>query len=293
MECTVLFSAPSGSAGCSVGVTEELLGGKRCLCLRFFDAAGESVLMQSSRRLNLADSYLVLPYHRGMLACLSALPNRVLQRPGFTVAVVGLGSGALATALDEELPAAAVIHAIELDPGVVYLAGEFFGFAPSQRVKVATAEGLQWLRRHRGTYDVICIDVDASEGSQLAAPAAAFCTEEALAVLRAACKPAGGLCIVNALAHPDSSAAAAAEALSELKQSCAAQFDAAAEAMFSTSDGDIGNHLLLLECGITVRRPLRSAALMAAMRGLLEHRPDVQTLLSVTLVSFAHSQSAG
>jgi hypothetical protein len=276
-----------------MGVTEELVGGERCLCLRFFSAAGESVLMQSSRRLNLADSYLVLPYHRGMLACLSALPNRVLQRPDLTVAVVGLGGGALVAALDDELPAAAVIHAIELDPGVVYLAGKFFGFAPSLRVKVATAEGLQWLRRHTGTYDVIYIDVDASEGSQLAAPAAEICTKEALAVLRAACKPIGGLCIVNALAHPHSSAAAAAEALSELKQRCAAQFDAAAEAVFSTTDGDISNHLLLLECGITVRRPLRSAALMTAIRGLLGHRPDGQTLLSVTLESFAHSQSAG
>jgi hypothetical protein len=292
MECTVLFSAPS-SAGCSLGVTEELVNGERCVCLRFFNAAGESVLMQSSRKLNLADSYLVLPYHRSMMACLGTVPNRVLQRSDLTVAVVGLGSGALVTALDEELPAAAVIHAIELDPGVVYLAGKFFGFAPSQRVKVATAEGLHWLRRHTGTYDIIYIDVDASEGSQLAAPAAEFCTKEALAVLRAACKPTGGLCVVNALAHPDSSAAAAAEALAELKQRCAAQFDAAAEAVFSTTDGDISNHLLLLECGTAARRPLRSAALMTAMRGLLGHRPDVQTLLSVTLNSFARPQCAG
>jgi spermidine synthase len=292
-ECAVLFTAPSRSSGSSLGVTEELISGERCLCLRFFNSAGESVLMQSCRRLDHADSFLVLPYHRGMLACLGAVSRLVLQQQDFTVAVLGLGGGALVTALDQELPAAAVVHAIELDPGVVYLAGKFFGFVPSQRVKVATAEGLQWLRRHAGAYDVIFVDIDAAEGSQLAAPAAEFCSDEALAVQRAACKPAGGLCIVNVLADPDSSAAAAAEALEELKQRCAAQFDTAAEAVFSTTTGDFGNRLLLLECGTTVRRPLRSAALMTAMRGSFGHRQDIQTLLSMTLESFTHAQCAG
>jgi spermidine synthase len=76
------------------------------------------------------------------------------------VLMVGLGGGTLVSALAKILPTAN-IDVVELDPAVVRVAREYFGFRPSARVHVITEDGRVYVKRAiaRGTkYDVVILD---------------------------------------------------------------------------------------------------------------------------------------
>ncbi len=97
---------------------------------------------------------MVFIYARMMMTSLllNPEPERIL--------VLGLGGGTLPLALDEMLPEAR-IDVVEIDPAVVRVAREFFGFAPSSRVGVFAQDGRVFVKRaaRRGeTYDLIMLD---------------------------------------------------------------------------------------------------------------------------------------
>jgi spermidine synthase len=76
------------------------------------------------------------------------------------VLMVGLGGGTLVSTLAKILPTAN-IDVVELDPAVVRVAREYFGFRPSARVHVITEDGRVFVKRAiaRGAkYDVVILD---------------------------------------------------------------------------------------------------------------------------------------
>ena len=102
---------------------------------------------------------MVFAYTRMMMASLLLNPNpeRIL--------VLGLGGGTLPLALDEMLPNVR-IDTVEIDPAVVRVAREYFGFAPSERVQVFAQDGRVFVKRalQQGErYDLIMLDAFTGE----------------------------------------------------------------------------------------------------------------------------------
>lgn len=121
------------------------------LCMQFSvrqDQRNQSCLNQRAPR------EMVFLYARMMMASLLLEPDprRIL--------VLGLGGGTLPMALDSVLPEA-TIDVVEIDPAVVRVAREFFGFAPSGRVTVHAQDGRVFVKRavhQQDRYDLIMLD---------------------------------------------------------------------------------------------------------------------------------------
>lgn len=95
---------------------------------------------------------LELPYTRVMLAGLATLPDtgRVL--------FVGLGGGALPTWTRGALPAAHV-DVVEINPVVVEVAGDWFGFRPDSLLAVHLADGRAFMEAAPGNaWDLVVLD---------------------------------------------------------------------------------------------------------------------------------------
>ncbi len=121
------------------------------ICLQFSirtDQRNQSCMDQ--RRPN----EMVFSYTRMMMTglLLRPSPERILM--------IGLGGGTLPTALAELYPDTE-IDVVEIDPAVVRVAGEFFGYVPSANTTVFTQDGRVFIKRAalRGdTYDLIMLD---------------------------------------------------------------------------------------------------------------------------------------
>lgn len=128
--------------------------------------------------------YLGLPYARAALAglALSEEPGRIL--------VVGLGGGTLPMFLHKYYPEAA-IDAVDIDPDVVRVAKDFFGFREDPHMKAHVSDGRRFLEDTRQPYDVIFLDAFDAR-----AVPAHMTTQEFLRAVRRAVKP-GGVVIGN------------------------------------------------------------------------------------------------
>ena len=95
--------------------------------------------------------HLELPYARVALVGLALCeePRRVL--------VVGLGGGSLPMFLRKHYPAAE-IDVAEIDPGVVDVAKQFFGFREDERTRAHVGDGRQFIENVRQGYDIIFLD---------------------------------------------------------------------------------------------------------------------------------------
>ena len=95
--------------------------------------------------------HLELPYARVALAGLALCeePRRIL--------VVGLGGGSLPMFLRKHYPAAA-IDVAEIDPGVVDVAKQFFGFREDEFTRAHVGDGRQFIENVRQGYDIIFLD---------------------------------------------------------------------------------------------------------------------------------------
>jgi len=95
--------------------------------------------------------HLELPYAQVALAGLALCeePRRIL--------VVGLGGGSLPMFLRKHYPAAA-IDVAEIDPGVVDVAKQFFGFREDERTRADVGDGRQFVENVRQGYDIIFLD---------------------------------------------------------------------------------------------------------------------------------------
>ena len=125
--------------------------------------------------------YLALPYASVMLAglALSEDPRRIL--------ILGLGGGTLPMFIRKHYPDA-TIDAVDIDPDVVYVAKEFFGFREDSRMKAHVEDGRRFIEKTRQPYDVIFLDafgIDSVPGH--------LATQEFLQAVRRAVKPGGGV----------------------------------------------------------------------------------------------------
>ena len=95
--------------------------------------------------------HLELAYARVALAGLALCegPRRIL--------VVGLGGGSLPMFLRKHYPAAA-IDVAEIDPGVVDVAKQLFGFREDELTRAHVGDGRQFIENVRQGYDIIFLD---------------------------------------------------------------------------------------------------------------------------------------
>ncbi len=101
---------------------------------------------------NLADpDDLPLRYTRNMTAAL-AYPAK-LER----VLMLGLGGGAISTYLGRHMKDVA-IDTVEIDPGVIKAAKQYFGLIETARLRYLDGDGRVFLNRNKQTYDLVLVD---------------------------------------------------------------------------------------------------------------------------------------
>ena len=102
--------------------------------------------------INLTDpDDLPAPYARLMTAGLlyPAATKRILM--------IGLGAGSLSTYLTRAMPDAQ-IDVVELDPGVISAARQYFGVRETDHLHIIESDGRVYLNRHKEVYDLILLD---------------------------------------------------------------------------------------------------------------------------------------
>jgi spermidine synthase len=154
----LLFTAATPAAGTLIhserSQYREVLvyedAGTRCLCFTHGCAIGRQSCIELSH-----PDHMVFEYTRLMLGALFVVPDP------HEILVIGLGGGTLPRALHELLPAAH-IDVVEIDPAVVRVATQYFGFQSSPQMSVSTEDGRAYVRRllREGThkYDLIMLD---------------------------------------------------------------------------------------------------------------------------------------
>lgn len=98
---------------------------------------------------------------------------KVLEKSSASVAVIGVGGGALCLLLRDLFPNITVTG-IELDPLVIELAQKYFGLKVDERLKIIVNDGVKFLKE-KNKFDVIMFDVDSKQlGSALSCPPLQF-----------------------------------------------------------------------------------------------------------------------
>lgn len=133
---------------------------------------------------------LVLTYSQGMMAATIAQPQakRVL--------VIGLGGGVIARAMHDVSPGIE-IDTVEIDPAVVDVAKEYFGFRESAQIRSYVNDGRVFVRqqlRKRSRYDIVVIDACDSDFVP-----EHLLTQEFMRQVRTLLNP-GGVLVANSLA---------------------------------------------------------------------------------------------
>ena len=125
--------------------------------------------------------YLALHYAPVMLSVLALAeePRRML--------IVGLGGGTLPMFLRKHYPDA-TIDVVDIDPDVVYVAKEFFGFREDNGMRAHVADGRQFIEKTAEPYDVIFLDAFGSDSVPQH-----LTTQEFLHAVRRAVKPGGSV----------------------------------------------------------------------------------------------------
>jgi spermidine synthase len=116
---------------------------------------GDGGVRQSVVKLGDPD-HLELNYSKSMVAGLALIeaPKRVL--------VVGLGGGTIPTFLRHHYPKL-YIDVVDIDPVVVDVAREFFGFRQDARMRAYVSDGRRLIERCENRYDVIFLDAFSSD----------------------------------------------------------------------------------------------------------------------------------
>ncbi|ELR51578.1 Methyltransferase-like protein 13, partial [Bos mutus] len=142
-------------------------------------------------------SYLCCEHHKAMIAGLALLknPELLLETP-LALLVVGLGGGSLPLFIHDHFPKSC-IHAVEIDPSMLEVATQWFGFSQSDRMKVHIADGLDFItclaeEEARPHYDVIMFDVDSKDPTLgMSCPPPAFVAQLFLQKVKSILTPEG------------------------------------------------------------------------------------------------------
>eukprot|EP00074_Homo_sapiens_P082593 XP_016856948.1 methyltransferase-like protein 13 isoform X3 [Homo sapiens] len=111
--------------------------------------------------------------------------------------VVGLGGGSLPLFVHDHFPKSC-IDAVEIDPSMLEVATQWFGFSQSDRMKVHIADGLDYIASLAGggearpCYDVIMFDVDSKDPTLgMSCPPPAFVEQSFLQKVKSILTPEG------------------------------------------------------------------------------------------------------
>lgn len=117
--------------------------------IRFLHLGGTAV--QSAMRLSAPDQ-LELEYTRSMMGFL------LFKRQPRDIALIGLGGGSLAKFIHRHLPASR-LAAVEIQPQVIAAARDWFQLpADDQRLRVVCGDGVDFVRDHPDSQDVLLVD---------------------------------------------------------------------------------------------------------------------------------------
>jgi spermidine synthase len=97
------------------------------------------------------------PGYLGFAYTKVAFVGLALTREPSRILVVGLGGGTMPMFLRKHYPNAH-IDAVDIDPVVVHVAREYFGFTEDERMRAHVGDGRQFVERVREPYDVIFLD---------------------------------------------------------------------------------------------------------------------------------------
>ncbi|XWS35164.1 hypothetical protein CRYUN_Cryun21dG0102300 [Craigia yunnanensis] len=107
---------------------------------------------ESSSKMKVYHGYLASSYHTGIISGFSLISSYLesVASAGNKVkaVVIGLGAGLLPTFLHRCMQFMQ-IESVELDPTMVNLARDYFGFTEDKRLKVHVADGIQFVRDYR------------------------------------------------------------------------------------------------------------------------------------------------
>ncbi|XP_045838831.1 eEF1A lysine and N-terminal methyltransferase isoform X3 [Meles meles] len=142
-------------------------------------------------------TYLCCEHHKAMIAGLALLrnPELLLETP-LALLVVGLGGGSLPLFVHDHFPTSR-IDAVEIDPCMLEVATQWFGFSQSDRMKVHIADGLDYItslagREARPHYNVVMFDVDSKDPTLgMSCPPPAFVDQPFLQKVKSILTPEG------------------------------------------------------------------------------------------------------
>lgn len=155
-----------------------------------------------AKQVGVNTSYLAFEYHKGMVASLHAasLSTRLSTDSLHRTLVLGLGGGCLAQYLHDNIPCMDVT-ACELDPTIVMVAEQYFGFKQDQRMRVVVADALEYVAEQstaavKPQFDSIIMDVDAKQRDVgMSCPPTSFVEDAFLAHVHNLLAPRGVLLI--------------------------------------------------------------------------------------------------
>ena len=252
---TVLYDKPSLFG--SIIVTEDENGLR---ILRFEQyGARQSVVKPGD------PEYLGLPYAQAMFAGLALCeePRRLL--------VVGLGGGTLPMFLRRHYPHAA-IDAVDIDPQVVHVAKEFFGFREDERMRAHVGDGRKFIEKSRQPYDAIFLDAFGAEEVP-----AHLTTQEFLRAVRRAVKP-GGVVVGNIWARSSN----------PLYDSMVRTYQEVFDELFILDVRGSGNRILL---ALPRRQPLGRDELAQLARGVSSVKKFRFDLGDLVTSGYSHAQA--
>lgn len=121
-------------------------------------------------------AFLSCDHHQAMVGGLALL--RLEPAATFRVLLVGLGGGSLPLFLHRLFPACSLV-VVEIDPAVVAVASEWFGFCGDERAHVVVGDGVAHIQamaaRGEPALDAVLFDVDSKEPALgMSCPPAAF-----------------------------------------------------------------------------------------------------------------------
>ncbi|XP_074523549.1 eEF1A lysine and N-terminal methyltransferase [Halichoeres trimaculatus] len=168
-----------------------------------------SAAPKSSSSLSVDSGFLCCAHHEVMVAGLAMLrvgAQQIKDAP-LSVLLVGLGGGGLPQFLRDFVPNV-FVEVVELDPAVLDVAKEWFGFRPDERLVVTLGDGLEHIAalQEGGTrqFDVIMFDVDNKDCSVgMSCPPAAFVETSMLQKVRSLLTPRGVFMLNLVCRDPD------------------------------------------------------------------------------------------
>jgi spermidine synthase len=83
--------------------------------------------------------------------------------PAERTLLLGLGGGDVVTVLTKQ-HTNKLITAVEIEPGVVEVAGEYFGMIPSAKLSIVTADAERFMERNKEQYDLAVVDLYSGDG---------------------------------------------------------------------------------------------------------------------------------